>query len=209
LNKKEANKHFPLWKVEFEEFVYGKDSGNSWDDPENDIRKKGKICYYKKEKLDDDWQLQYQDLFNSFDYAMHLAPITLYKLMECMPPKEDTVMFEWQDKMFKFKYWFDDQKCVYGEAIDEYINEYEDDSGVKADIIHSYIPFYSKDNLVVKSGNLYLNGEKVMSRQLLKDAYGIEKHELEMMYPNAVKEKLKELFPQATSWTSWCGGGVL
>jgi hypothetical protein len=209
MNKKEANKHFPLWRVDFEEYVYGKDSGNPWDDPENDIRKKGKIKYYKKENVNSDWKLEYDELFGDFDWAMHKAPLTLHKLREIIPPKDTTVMFEWQDRMFTFKYWFDDQKCVFGESIDDYVDEYEDESSVKADILNSYVHFYDKDCLVIKGGNLYLNGAMVMTRKYLKDVFGIDKHEVEMMYPISVQSKIKQLFPQAKTYNSWCAGGVL
>jgi hypothetical protein len=30
-----------------------------------------------------------------------------------------------------------------------------------------------------------------------------------MMYPNDVKKKIEELFPQAKNYWSWCAGGVL
>lgn len=209
MNKNEANKHFPLWRVDFEEYVYGKDGGNPWDDPENDIRKKGKISYYKKENVDEDWKLDYDELFGDFDYAMHKASLTLHKLREVIPPKESTVMFEWHERMFKFKYWFENQKCVYGESIDGYVDEYEDEGGVKADILQSYVHFYDKDCLVVKHGSLYLNGDLVMTRKYLKDVFNIDKHEVEMMYPASVQSKIKQLFPHAKSYSSWCAGGVL
>jgi hypothetical protein len=209
MNKNEANKHFPLWRVEFEEYVYGKDSGNSWDDPENDIRKKGRISYFMKESMDDDWQLYYDELFNDFDYAMHQAPLTLYKLRDVRIPTDDDVMFEYHDVMYKLTYYSAEQKCVCGEAIDEWTNEYEDDNTVKVDLVQSYVFLFKKDCIVVKNGNLYLNGEKVISRKLLDEAYGISKYEVEMMYPNSVKNKVKEMFPHATSYSSWCAGGVL
>ena len=209
MNKKEANKHFPLWRVDFEEYVYGKDSGNPWDDPENDIRKKGRIKYYKKDDYDSDWELEYDELFGDYDWAMHQAPLTLHKLQEVIPPKDTTVMFEWHERMFTFKHWFNDQKCVFGESIDEYVDEYEDDDGIKADILHSYVRFYDKDCLAIKGGNLYLNGALVMTRKYLKDVFGIEKYEVEMMYPATVQNKIKQLFPQAKTYDSWCASGKL
>lgn len=209
MNEKEANKHFPLWRVDFQEYVYGKDGGNPWDDPENDIRKKGKICYYSKQNVNSEWQLEYDELFGSYDYAMHKAPLTLHKLREIIPPKEDTVMFQFQEKMFTFQHWFNDQKCCYGEAIDDYIDEYEDETGVKVDIVQSYVSFYERDCLVVKNGNLYMNGSMLISRIELFSQYGIDKYQVEMMYPKHVEKKIKELFPKAKSYSSWCAGGVL
>jgi hypothetical protein len=209
MNSKEANKHFPLWRVDFQEYVYGKDSGNEWDDPENDIRKKGKILYYCKKDFYSEWQEEYSEWFNSFDYALHQASITLHRLQSIMPPENDVVMFEYHDKMFTFEYWFEDQKCVCGESIDDFYNEYEDDNNVKVDIVQSYVFFYAKDCLVIKNGNLYLNGELVMKKQDLKEKHDIDKHSVEMMYPSSVQKKIKELFPQAKTYSSWCAGGVL
>lgn len=209
MNKQEANKHFPLWRVDFSEYVYGKDSGNFWDDPENDIRKKGSIEYYSKSDVDSPWKYEYEELFGSYDYAMHKAPLTLQRLREILPPKEDTVMFEYHNQMFKFEHWFDNQKCVCGEAIDDYYDEYEDDNTVKVDVVQSYVFFYEKDRLVIKNGNLYMNGKMLISRNDLFEKYGISKYQVEMMYPNHVKDTIKELFPQAKSYWSWCAGGVM
>lgn len=209
MNKSVANKHFPLWRVDFTEYVYGKDSGNPWDDPENDIRKKGIIQYYSQKDVDSDWELEYDELFGDYSYAMHKAPITLQKLREVIPPKKDTVMFEYNDKMFIFEHWFNDQKCVCGEAIDEFYNEYEDDSSVKVDIVQSVVFFHEKDCLVVKNGSLYMNGKLLITRTDLFEKHGISKYQVEIMYPNHVKEKIKELFPKAKTYYSWCAGGTL
>jgi hypothetical protein len=209
MNKKEANKYFPLWRVDFSEFVYGKDSGNSWDDPENDIRKKGVIEYYSQNDIDSEWKKEYEELFGDYDFAMHKAPLTLQKLKEVSSPPKETVMFEYHDRMFTFDHWFDNQKCVCGEAIDEFYNEYEDDSTVKVDIVQSYVFFYEKDCLVIKNGSLYMNGKLLITRTELFEKHGISKYQSEIMHPNHVQKKIKELFPQAKSYSSWCAGGNL
>lgn len=102
MNKTEANKHFPLWKVELGEYVYGRDSGVPWSDPENDIRKSGSIKYYSKADVDSEWKLEYSEGMGTFDYALHKSAITLGELQMRygMEPKENTSMFEYNDKMF-------------------------------------------------------------------------------------------------------------
>lgn len=211
MNKKEANKHFPLWKVELGEHVYGRDSGNPWSDPENDIRKSGSIVYYSKETVNSDWKKEYSEGLGGFNYGLHYAAITLSRLREHhgLYPTEDHVMFEYNDKMFRLTNWIDDQKCVCGVAIDEFHNDYEDDNSVKVDVIQSYVFSHKKDTLVMQGGKFYLNGKMVGTKEAIKRNYGIEYYQAEMMYPGNVKEVFRKLFPQAKYYKSWQASGSL
>ncbi|PFQ75657.1 hypothetical protein COK15_14945 [Bacillus cereus] len=211
MNKTEANKHFPLWKVELGERVYGRDSGAPWSDPENDIRKSGSIKYYSKADVDSEWKLEYSEGMGNFDYALHKTAITLAELQMRygMEPKETTSMFEYNDKMFIFEHWCPDQKCVCGKAIDEYYNDYEEDNTVKADIIKSTVFFYDIDCLVMKNGKFYLNGKMVGTKEEIKEKHGIDYYQAEMMYPENIRKKFCELFPEATSYYSWSAAGYL
>lgn len=211
MNIKEANKHFPLWKIELGEYVYGRDSGSPWSDPENDIRKSGSINYYSKESVDSEWIKEYSEGLGEFNYGLHNAAITLSRLKEHhgMYPTEDHVMFEYNDKMFRLTNWIDYQKCVCGEAIDEFYNDYEEDSSVKVDVIKSIVFYYKRDTLVMQGGRFYLNGKMVGTKEAIKRNCNIEYHQAEMMYPDNVKETFRKLFPQAKYYKSWQASGSL
>lgn len=104
LNKEVANTYFPLWKVEMGEYVYGRDSGMSYSDPENDIRKSATIRYYSKESVDSDWVGEYSEGIGEFSYGSHLMVITLTRLQELygsFPSLDTHCMFETEGRSMK------------------------------------------------------------------------------------------------------------
>ena len=209
MNKENANAHFPLYKYTYEEHVYGRDGGSEWADPENDIRRGQNLKYWKKENVDSQWVEIYSEGCGHVEYAASQAVITLEKLRNVCEPGDDVCMFSHGDTMFKRSTYCEDQKAICGEAIDaHYYNEYEDDTSTKRDLLGSFVNFYKTDELAISNGRIYLNGELRLDRKQLKEL-GIEYHQVVNMYPKEVEDKIKELFPEATEYNSWCGWGKL
>lgn len=209
---------YPPMAVVYEEFVYGKDNGNSWDDPENDIRKSQRLAFYSL-RQDGKYKLEYENRTGEF-------PLVCANIIKLMPDIYDAtwhsehsvpnaVMFKHNGVMFKKTRWIEDQKCICGEAIDSwYRNDWSDTKkDVKVDIIQTRIFLYEANELVITNGRVYMNGEMLMTQQELADKLGCEVYHLEMMYggkncPNITK-KIKELFPQAESYETWQACGSL
>lgn len=61
----------------------------------------------------------------------------------------------------------------------------------------------------MKNGKFYLNGEMVGTKEEIKEKHGIEYYQAEMMYPENIRKKFCELFPEATSYYSWSAAGYL
>ena len=209
MNKKNASKHFPLYKYVYEEYVYGRDSGTEYSDPENDIRKGGGLNYFKKDCVDSEWVKIYSEGCGSFEYAGFQSTSTIAKLINSIEPTDDACMFLCGDTMFSFDHYIKSQRCVCGIAIDDnYYNDYEDDNTIKADLLNSFVTFYKTDELAIQNGRVYLNGELKMTKDQIKKA-GFQYHQLTAMFPNEVKEKIKKLFPEAKEYSSWSGWGIL
>lgn len=167
---RDVGNNFPLRKIIIEEYLYGKDNGNSWDDPENDIRKKVTINYYIQRGINSDWALDYEERYNFFDYAVLNSGLMHIKLFERIPfefdpiswnskKDEDIAMFQAEGHMFKFISHIYDQKCVVGEAITaDYHNDYEDDKIIKVSYLEDLVFVYHKDEMVLFMNKLYMNG---------------------------------------------------
>ncbi len=212
MNREVANTHFPLWKVEMRESVYGRDSGMSYSDPENDIRKTAMIVYYSKESVDSDWKEEYSEHMGEFSYGAHQMVITLTRLQELyhsFPDTEKHCMFEHEGRMFKFEYWCDDQKCLCGESIDgDYYDDYNEDWSIKVDMVKSYVFPYEYNELVVMGRNVYLNQKRVGTLKEIAEKCGCEEYQITNMYPDFVRENLGEMFREADSYkTLYCSGG--
>lgn len=186
---------FPLQKIIIEEFLYGKDNGNSWDDPENDIRKKIKVEYYFQKGINSDWDLNYNEFGNSFEYKTLEAATNYIKLIEHIPfefyslywkPENDDniAMFEAEGHMFKFTYHIYKQKAICGTAITDYINEYENDNSIKVDYLRSYVRIFKKNEMVSFMRKLFMNGNFLVSYNDLEEKYGISEMDIDFCNDN-------------------------
>lgn len=207
IEEKDEKRLFPLWKVEFVQNIYN---------GKYDCDKSGSVNYYKRSGKDEVWTKEYSEGFRDFSFGFNRAGVTIYDLMErdILLPKEDTCMFEYHDRMFTLTHFFNDSKCVCGECIDDFYNDYEGDNSIKVDIIKSHVFFYEKDTLVIRHKKLYLNGKVVGNGRDLLVNYGLEYYQVENMYGKSkdgrdVKEILKELYPDAISYTSWGASGSM
>ena len=210
MNKHETNQNFPLWKVVLREFVYGRDTGSPWSDPENDIRKDAKAIYYSKAHADAEWKEEYSEQIG-FEYGFHQAAITLYKLQTLhgyYPIRGKHCMFEYADRMFRLEFWSDYDKCVSGRAIDgDYWDSYNEDDRIKVDMVNSVIYLYDADEFVVKWRNVYLNGKKVATVSELAEKLGVKEINIDMMSPESVRDRIKELYPEAKTYSTFGAGG--
>lgn len=210
MNKDNANAHFPLYKYEYIESVYGRDSGSAHSDPENDIRKCQNLIFYKKIDVDSEWVEVYQERCGDVVYAASQAVSTLDKLNHLFEPDDNTCMFKYHDTVFRLTHYFPDQKSVCGVALDaHYWNEYEEDNGIKLCLMSSGVSFYQKNQLAITNGRVYLNGELKLNREQIQEL-GVRYDQVASMYPSEVEKKITELFPEATEYSSWsCWGKFL
>ena len=203
---KEVGSYFPLRKIEVKEFVYGRDSGSPWSDPENDIRQSVSVDYYLQKAINGEWELDYDERFNFFDYAILSSVMTHFKLIERIPYEfspyntnaDDSkiAMFEYHDHLFKFTLHISEQKCVCGEAITDYYNEYEGNNSIKVDYIDSYVFIYKFGQVLLFKRDLYMDAEHMISLKELNNKYKITVSDVEWGNDN-FREWLKKNYPGA------------
>lgn len=205
---KNIRNDFPFRKIIVEEYLYGKDSGNSWDDPYNDIRKKVKLEYYIQRGINSQWVIDYEEYYNFFDYSILNAGLTDIKLLERIPfefspiswnykKDEDIVMFEAQSHMFKFVSHCYKQKCVIGEAITNYYNDCDDDNSIKVSYLEDVVFLYHKNEIVLFMNKLFINGECIIDTKDLI-TYNIDKDDIVWGNPN-FREWVKLNYPHTKS----------
>jgi len=205
---REISSVFPLRKIDVKQFVYGRDTGSPWSDPENDIRQSLGVNYYLKKAINGEWEIDYDEGFGSFSYAMVGSIRTMVRLIEHIPYEfsayntnaDDSkiAMFEYNSHLFKFKYHFPDQKCVCGDAITDYYNDYEEDNSIKVDYLESYVFIYKYGAVLLFQKKLYMNAEFMISLEDLSNKYGITSSDVEWGNDN-FKEWLKKGYPDAKS----------
>lgn len=209
---KEVGLGFPLRTILIEEYLYGKDNGNSWDDPENDIRKKVKVEYFLKKGLNGDLFLDYTERGNFFEFNVMQAYITHIKLFECIPFEftypywnvkndEKISMFQAQGHMFKFTYHCYDQKSICGEAITNYIDDYEGDNTIKVNYLHDFVLLYKKDEIAAFMKKMFMNGKLLITFHEL-ESLGISSFDIEFGKPNFINW-VKMNYPEAKSVNSF------
>jgi hypothetical protein len=212
---REISSIFPFRKIDVQEFVYGRDSGSPWSDPENDIRQSLRVTYYLQKAINGEWERDYDDSFGSFAYAMVGSIRTMVRLIEHIPYEfsayntnaDDSkiAMFEYNNHLFKFTYHIPDQKCVCGDAITDYWNDYDEDTSIKVDYLESYVFLYDFGQVLVFHKKLYMNAEFMITLDNLEKKYGITYSNVEWGDKN-FKEWLKKGYPDAKSvstFMSW------
>jgi hypothetical protein len=212
LNVVKIANRLPLRKIEVEEYVYGRDSGSPWSDPENDIRKNCEINYYIKKGIKSEWILDYSQGFGEFLYAISIINKTvsdLYMIPFEFDPRntsnlDDIVMFSADGHMFQFDHHYFEGKSIYGAAITDYWDDYNDDNIGKFSYVENYVFLYKKDEIVLFMNNFYMNAKKIISVSKLKSKHNITDVDIAIMSDKVIKW-FKNNFPNAKSINTWSG----
>lgn len=207
MNKEIANSYFPLWKVEFIEGVYGRDSGSPWADPENDVRRYQEVRYLSKKDVDSEFELEYRERTGKAAYGLSQAVITLDKLKMIQglyPPDIKTAMFSYQGSMFSYKHFDYQEKCIYGECIDGSYNFGEDNS-VCVDVVKGHVVCYDEDCIVMYNGKYYFNNALIGTAETINVDY----ESAQMMYPESVRQEFLKMFPSAKTYKSDIASGSM
>lgn len=198
-----ADRMFPIWKIELEERLFGNKDGDIY----NDVRKTGVIKYYRRKSVNSGWVEEYSERVEDFNFAFHKAAITLSKLREKIEyfDRDNIIMFEYQDKMYRIKYHRKNEKCLVGEEITEYSVNDE----VEVNYLNEIVFVYERDSLVFRKGKIYLNGELVLTKEKLKELYGIDYKDVESYIHGEIKKKIESIFPTARAYYTGNSVGYL
>lgn len=152
------NKIYPLWKLIYQESLYGV---NKVDE------------YIIKCKLDENssWIKLYTT------YNLPKAQLALIKLKEIFTPYIESflqnntpIMFSVNNQMFKTIMMLPFQSSVCGEYIDNNVAYGDrDEEVVKYDYIEDNICFYNEDEAVVFGNQLFINGNLILNHEKLKN----------------------------------------
>ena len=161
-------KHHFQWT----EIARGRDSGNSWSDPYNDVRKYASIDI--KTLVGTDQEQTYSIGYSAHSpmYGVCKTYTTFVRMLEsCLPTKseiKDIVAFEWRDMVFVDVYVMQDQLCISGTSIDgAYYNDHEEDHSVKVDYFQDYVNFQKRNEIYIVGRAFYMNGEKLFAAEEL------------------------------------------
>ena len=177
-------KPYPLWKVDYEQVPNGENK--------NDIYR-----VLVKIAKNTNWFELYKT------YSSVWAEIALKKLQDIFDlyvidfiVDEDNIppMFEIHDQIYKTKYVFPDQSCIVGETIagNQRYGEFSVDA-LKFDYVRDLVFFYEKGTALVKSNQLFIDGELICDSVQLKelcDEIGQDFNKLDL-YPEPIIKYLK------------------
>lgn len=177
-------KPYPLWKVDYEQVPNGENK--------NDIYR-----VLVKIAKNTNWFELYKT------YSSVWAEIALKKLQDIFDlyvidfiVDEDNIppMFEIHDQIYKTKYVFSDQSCIVGETIagNQRYGEFSVDA-LKFDYVRDLVFFYEKGTALVKSNQLFIDGELICDSAQLKelcDEIGQDFNKLDL-YPEPIIKYLK------------------
>ena len=120
--------------------------------------------------------LDWYELYNTFSRPW--AEIALQRLkdifeiyiLDWILNKNEPVMFEVNDQIYKTEYVFPDQSCICGSTIvgNQRYGEFSVDA-IKFDYIHDIIFFYYEGDCLLKCNQLFLNGSLLLNSQQLDD----------------------------------------
>jgi len=167
--------HLLLMQFIVTERVYGRDSGCSWSDPENDIRKKAGIeCMVRL-----GWG---GDIVNFSTGASRLSSWSIceayrncVRVMETgFPSREEQkniVGFEWNDRVYGNPFFRTDDPSVLGDPIDGRTltslpfpgDGRELDGRADINYLHDYIFWHQRNHIYIVGGNFFLNGEMILT----------------------------------------------
>lgn len=189
-------KPYPLWKVEYEQLPKG-----------NGKTEVFRVLVKIAPTID------YICLYTTYSSAW--AEIALKKLQEIfdtqiihlMVDEEDYYpMFEVHDQIFKTKYVFPEQSAVCGEMIpgNQRYGEFSVDAE-KFDYIIDLVFFYKKGTCLIKSNQLFIDGDLIYDSNQLKavcDSVGQDMYYLDSQ-PDKLLKHLLEKYPNIHQFT--CG----
>lgn len=212
-----------LMQFAITEYVYGRDTGNSWSDPENDIRKKAKVEY----RIRQGWK------GNIVEFGTGASGITPWAVCEayrncvrvmeaCFPSKEeqkDIVAFEWNDRVYGDPCFRDGSPSVIGKPIDgrevtplPFPGDGRD-RGENADVNYlcDYVFWQKRNEIYIVGGNFFLDGELILNVHQFVQRAGIkwsDDHDLYMIKSSIcenmfyrcehVLDWIREHYPEAT-----------
>ena len=206
------------------EYVYGRDSGCSWSDPENDIRKKAIIeCMVRQ-----GWKgnvVKWSSGSTSLSpWAISRSYCDCIRIMEfSIPSKEEQkniVSFEWNDRVCGDLLFRSDDTSVIGTPIDNrkmtklpFPGDCREERGdrIDVDFLKDYVSWHQRDQIHIVGGNFYLNAEWIFDIDwLIGEVYPDDKEAADnSMIKYAICENsfcgesrvfqfIKEYCPQAT-----------
>lgn len=206
---------FPMWKIEMEDtYRYRDVDSDIWvgSDPADLLRTGFKSVLYIKENIDQDWVKLPglpKDLVAASLRLQHIKES--YSHWKSCFVTGDPVMFSYENQMFRLKYVWFNEFCIYGEPIepDKY---YCEDGGIKIDfsVDNAFVFTYSRDEMVYDSGQVYMNGELLLSRKDLRELQrtkGIEVHWWDNFWNLKLLDYIKKHWPQAKRYNGWLSSG--
>ena len=139
-------KPYPLWKLEYEEIESRGEAVGTYN-----------VCV-KVDKYTD-----WIELYSTFSEPW--AKIALLTTEENNP-----AMFEVNDQVYKTTYVFPYQSCICGKQIEgnHRYGEFRVDD-IKFDYVRDLIFFYNSGTVLVKSNQVFLDGELIMTSKVLSD----------------------------------------
>ena len=182
-----------------------------------------KLCYEEflyNNEITSSWNV-YLKINDKHDYLLYSTPsenwakIALSRLRELydmyilnfIMEKDLPTMFEINNQIYKLEYVLPGQSCVIGSNIpgNQRYGEFSIEPE-KFDYIHDFIFFYNKGQCVVKSNQVFLDGELLYNSNELYKLCGTIQQDFKKLDsdPNKLIDYLKIKFPNITSYS--CNG---
>jgi len=164
-----------LMQLTITEYVYGRDTGCEWSDPENDIRRKARIEYWIKQGWGGDIVEFTGGASRLSTWAVAEAYRNAIRVMEsCFPSEKEQkniVGFEWNDRVYGNPRFRNDDPSVLGDPIDgrtltplPFPGDGRDrGDGADVNYLHDYVSWHYRNHIYIVGGNFYLNGEFILS----------------------------------------------
>jgi hypothetical protein len=202
---------FPMWKVVIEDtYRYRDVDSGIWvnSEPHELLRTGNKSVLYVKDNVNEDWKELYRipsDLARAHVKVEEIK--SHYNYWKNVFLNKDLVMFEYENQVFKDPYVMFNQLCISGTPI-EPEKYYCEEGYVKVDFSESYVFGYERDELLMKNGQLYMNGELLYSREDLEKEE-IKYYQLESMFGKEARDWVHENIPEAKRFSSWGASGKI
>lgn len=205
---------FPMWKIEMEDtYRYRDVDSDIWvgAEPHELLRTGFKSVLYVKENVNEDWiKLPGlpQDLAHAHVRFEHIKQNYSYWKSCFLNP--NVVMFSVDGRMFKLNYVHWNQFSVSGHLVGY---PETDDFWTKRNfsLENVYVFTYVKDEMVLMSGEVYLNGEKILTREDLikiEQDHGIATYKWENFWDKDLLNYIQKNYPQAKTYNGHlCSGG--
>ena len=171
-------KPYPLWKLAYEE-----------------IESRGEVVGTYNIYVKIDKYSEWVELYNTFSEPW--AKIALKRLQEIfdihiykwlLSEDDNPKMFEVNDQVYKTTYVFPYQSCICGKQIEgnHRYGEFRVDD-IKFDYVRDLIFFYENGTVLVKSNQVFLDGELIMTSKLLSDVCSMIGQNVDLLDSNPDK----------------------